>query len=595
MEQLGQEDPNSGQRLAWFMLLMAVLFGVWMVFEKPQKPPAAEGKQAVTKSTEAKKAGGTEAKAAPAKVEPEAPEGKVVPAAVEGASKQLITLENEDLKLEFSNVGGVIEKAALQKYHLKNQPPDDLVSPLSGATGRFPLDIRTGDKAYNELVNTAVFHVERSRTKTGAERVVMSWADGKGNAVTKTLTLPAKGYVAELSITAVQGGKSLEPVPVAWGPGFGKLLEKEAKNRYYEQEYVGLNEAGSFKKIKRSKVSEKHPLVTDTYGEKGPINWAAITDNYFAAIFMPEKPISWVHILTRELSPAERKIHPADTDISLVVPIPGKAKLFMGPKQWKLLSSMDQQMNKLTGWGILSPLCAVLLWALKKLYGFCGNYGVAILLLTLIIKLAFYPLTQKSMVKMKEMGEQMKRVKPQIDRLKAKYKKMGKDMSTRTKMNEEMMALYQREGINPMGNLGGCLPMLIQMPIFFALFEMLPRTIELRSAPFYGWIHDLSLPDPYYITPLLMGVSMVVSSKMGSTNMEGASQGMQKMMIWFMPIMFTWICWTAPAGLTLYWLANNVLTIGQQAMINKEVAKRKEAAQKGRNSTPKGPSKPSHG
>jgi len=362
MDQLGQEDPNGGQRLIWAMLAMVVIFGVWMMFQKPQQQAPPTPKAAAEKSTpkieKPQAAAGTATTGNAAK---EPVEATVVPEAVQGESPQDITLENPELKIQVSNMGAVIRKALLKTYHLKGQPPDDLVSPLSTASGRYPLDIRTGDKAYNELVNKAVFHVERSRTAKGAERVVMTWADGKGNGVTKTITLPPKGYVADIRISAVENGKKLNPVPVSWGPGFGKLHKKEATNRYYEQEYVGLNEAGSFKKIKRSKVSEKNPLVTDTYGEKGPIEWAAITDNYFAAIFMPEKPVSWVHILTRELNAEEKKIHPADTDISLVMPIPGSARVFIGPKEWKLLSGMDQKMNKLTGWGILSPLCAILL------------------------------------------------------------------------------------------------------------------------------------------------------------------------------------------------------------------------------------------
>jgi YidC/Oxa1 family membrane protein insertase len=215
---------------------------------------------------------------------------------------------------------------------------------------------------------------------------------------------------------------------------------------------------------------------------------------------------------------------------------------------------------------------------------------VAILLLTFIIKLAFYPLTQRSMVKMKEMGDAMKKLKPQIDRIKSKYKKMGRDMATRNLMNEEMMALYQREGINPMAQMTGCLPLVLQMPIFFALFTVLPKTIELRGAAFVGWIQDLSVADPYYITPLIMGVTMVVSTKMTTTT---ELEGPQKMMLWLMPVMFTWFCLWAPAGLTLYWLTNNVLTMGQQYLINRTVAQRQEAAAKGKKSTPKGKSKPS--
>lgn len=597
MDQLGQEDPKSTQRLLWATVVMACIFGLWAWLMAPSRKAATAPEQAPP--AQEKPAGQEGAAKASPPAQAEAAAAAPSPEAVSGQAEESVTIENKELKLVFSNRGAVLEKAELKQYReaRDSKENDDLVSPLSAATKKLPLSLETGDAPYDSAVNGALFHVEQQKAPDGASTVVFTWSDGKGNAARKELTLPPTGYEAGLKVSAVKGGKALAPVPLLWGPGFGSLSATQAKNRYYQQEYVGLVEGGAFHKVQRQRVKEDKPEETEAWGAKGPISWAAITNNYFAAIFLPDSPMPAAKVVTDLLTPEEKKVHPADSDISLVVAFPGSGKLFLGPKEWRRLSGMGDSFYRLLDWGsssfgnaILHPLSAGLLWGLNHLHRWVGNYGIAIILLTFLIRLAFYPLTQRSMVKMKEMGEAMKKLKPQIDRIKAKYKKMGRDMQSRSKMNEEMMALYQKEGINPLGGMSGCLPMLLQMPIFFALFTMLPRAIELRGAPFFGWIHDLSMPDPFYILPLLMGASMVFSTLMTSPQgMEGA----QKMMLWFMPIFFTYICLWAPAGLTLYWLVNNLLTMGQQGIINRQVNQRKEEAARSRKSTPKGPSKPS--
>ncbi len=586
MDQLGQDDPKSLSRLIWAMAIMALVFvgtSWWMKSTAPKTPPAAE-KPATSQ-------GSAPAKAADeplASVQPVPAETETQPLAA--AQEATSVLENDDLHLEFSNKGGVLTKAVLKNYRGKNGSNSDLVSPLSHLMGRYPFAVLTGDSAYDAAVSAALFHVEQSAGEAGARALTLSWADGKGNAVTKTFTLTPTGYELTLQVAGVQGGKAMAGVPLTWGPGFGQLTPSQAKDKYYTPDYVGLMEGEKFVELKPGKLKDGQSQITDNWGQRGPIAWAGIADNYFAAIFLPGSPIPGATTTTRGLTLEEQKDYAATAAIQLTVTFPEKGRVFVGPKEWKRLSSLGPGVEKMQGWGMLAPICAFLLWSLKSIYALVANYGVAIILLTFFIKVAFYPLTQRSMVKMKELGEGMKKLKPQVDRIKAKYKKMPKDMAARSKMNEEMMALYQREGINPLGGMSGCLPLLLQMPVFFALFRLLPHTIELRGAPFFGWIQDLSVQDPYYITPIVMGVTMFISTKMtSSTGMEGS----QKMMLYFMPILFTGMCLFAPAGLTLYWLVNNLLTMGQQALINRQVAKRQEEAAKNRKSTPKGPSRPS--
>ena len=579
MNQIGQEEPIGLSRLILTTALIAGVFIVWAMFFTPSKSP----EQAGSKNEPAAPA------KAPQEKSPDAvrPAPQVIPAEPLSADKaETFTIGNGEMELQFSNRGAVLVHAFMKKFKEKGaSSQDDLVSPLADATGAYPLAIETGDSAYDKVVNEGLFHVEQN-----AQGLTFKWSDGKGDSVLKTFRVDEKGYVASFEISASKDGQILDFVPLIWGPGFSKLTKDQAKNKYYQQEYVGYEAGGKFHKAVRGKRPAGEHL-DQAYG--GGISWAGIANNYFAAIVLPDQPLSSLKVRTISLAEDLQKLHPSETDISMIVETKGKGKLFLGPKDFSSLKELGGQVFRMMNWGWswFSAICAFLLWGLNKLYAYTANYGIAILLLTLVMKIFFYPFTQSSMVKMKEMGESMKKLKPQIDKIRAKYKKIGMNMQTRAKMNEEVMELYKREGVNPLGGMSGCLPLLLQLPVFWALFTMLPNTIDLRGAHFFLWIKDLSLADPLYITPILMGVSMLLSTMMSGTQM---TEPTQKVMMYTMPVMFTWFCLWAPAGLTLYWLANNLLTMGQQAIINKQVEKRALEAQKAKKSTPKGPSRPSH-
>ncbi len=204
-----------------------------------------------------------------------------------------------------------------------------------------------------------------------------------------------------------------------------------------------------------------------------------------------------------------------------------------------------------------------------------ANWGWAIVILTAIIKLIFWPVTQKSMLSMKHMQEKTKRVQPKVAALKEKYRRQGKkDIDSRGKMNQEVMALYQKEGINPMGNLGGCLPLLLQMPILYGFYNLLQVAIELRQAPWLAWVQDLSLADPYYVLPIVMGGSMVYQQLLTGAAIADPAQ---RRMMYFTPVLFTVFFLNLPSGLVLYWLVNNILGIVQQALINRRYERDKAA------------------
>jgi len=227
-------------------------------------------------------------------------------------------------------------------------------------------------------------------------------------------------------------------------------------------------------------------------------------------------------------------------------------ELYLGPKVIPLLKDLNVGAEKVVSYGWFSPIAKILLRFVNLTHKVTKNYGVDIIIISVLLKVLFWPLTKKSYVSMKE----MQKVQPEMAMLREKYK------DDKTRLNREMMDLYKRRKVNP---LGGCLPMVVQIPIFFALYWALMGSIELRHAPFILWINDLSYRDPIYISPLLMGASMLWQQKMTPT----AGDPRQAKMMMFMPIIFTFLFLTFPAGLVIYWLVTNILTIGQQYLINK--------------------------
>lgn len=302
------------------------------------------------------------------------------------------------------------------------------------------------------------------------------------------------------------------------------------------------------------------------------IRWAGFEDKYFISALIPRDSPNVGLKVKKIIEEKERVVestallHP-QVVIAPQRSIEQKYSLYFGPKDRKLLESLGVGLDKAIsyGWKVFEPIAKPLVSVLNIFYSLTKNYGLAIIILTVIIKLLFYPLTQKSFQSM----QGMQKLQPKMTALREKYK------DDKEKLNRELMQLYRTEKINP---LGGCLPMLLQIPVFIALYQALWNSIELRHTPFIWWINDLSAPEdifsihlfgfdlPFRVLPLIMGVTMYLQQKMTPT--MGTSQ-QAKMMEW-MPILFTFLFWGFPSGLVLYWLVNNVLTITQQYFIRKK-------------------------
>lgn len=391
-------------------------------------------------------------------------------------------------------------------------------------------------------MNTGTNNVFKIENISNNGKKIVLTSSGETYTVTKTYELSNEGYIVNLTTDFINNGDSTLSIPVTAqiGPGLGSIVENTQYMFTGPLMYNG-------KKI----YDEKQDKVDEVITEDKPI-WLGYTSKYY--LFA----IAGDHF-------EKGSFKPAGTESAIIqgketfLLNPGSKEtrnyhLFIGPKQYDLTKESGYGFEKSIEFGIFSFLAIPMLKILIFLNSYIGNYGVAIILLTIIIKLVTYPLTAKSMISMKKMQS----YQPKIKEIKEKYK------SDQQKANAATMELYKKEGINPVG---GCLPMLLQIPIFFALYKALMVAIELNGAPFFGWIVDMSLKDPYYITPVLMGITMFLQQKLSPS----AGDPMQQKIFLMMPIIFTFLFLNFPAGLVIYWLTNNCLTIAQQMFINKRL------------------------
>ncbi|MGQ9645718.1 MAG: membrane protein insertase YidC [Thermodesulfobacteriota bacterium] len=290
------------------------------------------------------------------------------------------------------------------------------------------------------------------------------------------------------------------------------------------------------------------------FSEKGDIRWYCFEGEYFAALLIPPPTDRSVTVAVkgdeRNLLKVRGILSPISIPPKQAIKVP--YRIYLGPKEIGPLRDLGVGGEKLVDFGFFSIVAKPILWFLKLTNRVTGNYGIDIIIMSILIKIIFLPLTQISMKSMKE----MQKVQPEMNRLRQTFK------NDKVRLQQEMMLLYKRRKINPMS---GCLPMLIQIPVFIALYNALQNAIEMRHAPFFWWIRDLSAKDPIYITPLIMGATMVLQQKMTPTSADPT----QAKMFMLMPIMFTFLFLSFPSGLVLYWLVNNVLSIAHQYYMNK--------------------------
>ena len=440
-----------------------------------------------------------------------------------------------------------------------------VVKELADVTGGvFALDTAEGSI---RGLNDAFFSSDANGTdltlNEGEKNITFSWTNPDGITVQKVLTFKADSYLIHCDIL-VQNGSGV-PVNDSLSITVPGYFHEEAKHRSrfaFEGPVAYID--NKFTAIKPDDIEDK-----DTY--TGSVDWAGYTTRYFLTAVSPDTPESATlklafanDIVTNRFIAKMPRLDPEKQNRF-------GCTLYMGPKSHKILSQYDNALRKAVNFGFFDILAKPLLIGMNFIHGIIPNYGVAIILLTVIIKLIFWPLGTKSYKSMNE----MKKVQPLMMELREKYK------DDKQRMNQEIMALYKTYKVNPAS---GCLPLLVQMPIFFALYRMLYMAIELRHAPFVGWITDLSGPDrlfhfnftipfmePPYGIPvltLIMGASFLIQQKMTPT----AGDPMQAKMMMLMPIFMTVLFINFPAGLVLYMFVNNIISMGQQYYTQKILA-----------------------
>jgi len=517
--------------------LVVLLTWEWIVPKPPKRvAPLVETPAAAAAATPA--AGGAPPGTTSAT---STPVPAALPAAASAEAETLTTVSNGVFKATFSNRGAVLSSFVLTGHFDEQKQPLELLRRLPPEFPR-PLGLDFGaDAATTKKVAEALFVVERE-----SDRVVRWRYADSTIAVVKEIRV-GEGYLFDVKVTVTGPAYS-----VLVGPGLRNPTDAERGSRYVmAATAVGATVEG-MKTVSAEKASDKNVWALPAKG------FAGIEDNYFLEVLVPNAP-STARLFSFSLPRPEGK---PSAEIAAGVGAQGafEGSAYFGPKDVTILESYNLGLQRTVDFGWYGILARPLLWLLKKTQGYVGNWGIAILVVTFLIRLLLFPLTAKSYVSMKK----MQKLSPKMNAIRDKYKKAKSDAAQRQKMNEELMKLYQSEGYNPMS---GCLPIVLQLPILVAFYNVLSRSIELRHAPFYLWIKDLSAIDGTYVLVILMIISMYVQQAMTPSTMDPA----QKKVFMFMPVLWGFFLKDMPSGLVLYWLFSNLLTIVQQLVMNRIV------------------------
>jgi YidC/Oxa1 family membrane protein insertase len=479
-------------------------------------------------------------------VDPVAPSTPLTPPAV-GLQKD-VTVETGLYTAVFSSRGGALKSMTLKKYREQISPTASLVVLGTNADPSL-LTFSTRATGFNLSDGTPFASDVETLKVSGSEtrQLTYNFVSGQGFTIRKIYTFGADSYSIKLETQVFNN--SAAPIVGSIQQVMSYPPEPKVKDNRFDTagSYLYADNALHVDKFKDvASASKKYDKS---------VLWAGFADKYFLSAILTEKD----SIASAELKKSAAGFMESIISSPQFTVNPGQSvtvthRLFVGPKDIDILKAQGNALEQSLDLGWFTVIAKPLLYTLKFFYGYVGNYGIAIIIVTIILKVLFFPLTHKSYKSMKD----MQKIQPKMAALKEKYK------DDRDAMNKAVMELYREHKVNP---LGGCLPMVVQIPVFFALYKALMFSIELRHAPFFLWITDLADKDPYYVTPVIMGITMFIQQKMTPSQMDPIQQ---KMML-ALPVVFTFMFLSFPSGLVLYWLVNNILTIGQQMYINKLV------------------------
>jgi YidC/Oxa1 family membrane protein insertase len=483
----------------------------------------------------------------------------------------IITVRTDVLELQISTRGGTLIRATLLGYPVEKDRPNDLVELLSPEHDNLGL-IRTGLRSATGATadQDTVFGSPRSDYVLGdADEIAvpLTWTDESGVTIEKRFLFTRGSYAILVQHTL--DNASDEP----WrGDQYTQLLRrsKGVDRSMFDVDSYSFDGPQTYngekaEKYKRDDLVEKGPVEFST-----PDGWVAAIQHHFLSAIVPESGAPHVYrvdvqgdTMIASVVGAKRTVEPGATETF-------SRQLFVGPKIQSQLEELHERLKLTVDYGWLTILSQPMFWLLGFIHDYVGNWGVSIILVTMLIKLAFYKMTETSGRSMAK----MRNLQPRIKALQERYK------DDKQQLSQQMMDLYKREKVNPAA---GCLPILIQMPFFLAFYWVLIESVEMRQAPFMLWITDLSTRDPYFILPLIMGAAMLLQQKLN----PAPADPVQARVMQIMPIMFTGFFAFFPSGLVLYWATNTVLSIAQQWKINKVVEKEEKNRKSGKKKKPK--------
>ena len=580
---------GDNKNLILAIVLSVVIMLGWQFFFAPKKKPVPAGQETAqtlpgkdaANTVPAAPAGQGASSTAAAPI-PGAPATKAKPRAAVIAASPRVKIDTESLTGSINLKGGRLDDLKLKKYHETVDPKSPIITLLSPAGAKNAYFAETGwapaagSKTAVPGPDTVWSAPDGAQLAAG-KPVTITWDNGQGLLFSRTFTVD-KDYM----FTVTQTVKNTSDKPVTLFPYARVQRHGVPKTQGYyvlHEGLVGVLDGDLFEvKYKDLMKDDADPQEADSKG-----GWLGITDKYWAAAVIPASQKERVHGRFFHQKAAGTDIFQSDylsKDGVTIAPgakAQNAARIFAGAKVVNLINAYEKKFgigkfDLLIDWGWFYFITKPMFWLLHLLFNFLGNYGLAILAATLLIKLVLFPLSNKSYASMAK----MKKLQPELTRIKELYK------DDKMKQQQAMMELYKKHKVSPMA---GCLPMLVQIPIFFSLYKVLFVTIEMRHAPFYGWIRDLSAPDPTSlfnlfglipwtppqmlmigVLPLIMGITMWVQMRLNPTPPDP----IQAQMFNWMPLIFTFMLGTFPAGLVLYWAWNNFLSIIQQAYIMKK-------------------------
>jgi len=542
------------QRSALLIVFLFSLFMLWDGWQRFNQPPAAP---AVATDAAAAQSAGAQAPVPTVSTAAAPSDVPQTTAVAQTAAARVVT----DLFIaDVSAEGGSIIRLELLKHHAGPESEGNFVLLDNGGANLY--HAQSGLIGDGMPTHKTVYQLPEGELKLadGQDKVElrMTAAGPDGVAVTKVLTFTRGSYRIDTRFEIANNGSA----PVAAHAYFQLLRDGKAVSAGTSMlsTFTGpafYTEAGKYQKVDFSDIDKgKAKFVT-----KAPDGWVALVQHYFVSTFVPAAGVEREFFAKKVgdnlyTAGVIVPVQPAAAGATSTVEVP----LYAGPQIQSNLDAMAPGLDHVVDYGWLKIIASPMHWVLEKLYALVGNWGWAIILLTILIKAIFFPLSAASYKSMAK----LRLVTPRMQQIKERH---GND---RVRMQQEMMELYKTEKINP---LGGCLPILIQIPVFIALYWVLLGSVEMRNAPWIGWITDLSIKDPYFVLPIIMGVTMFVQTKLNPTPPDP----IQAKVMLFLPVIFTGMFLFFPAGLVLYWTVNNILSIAQQWQITRMIESGKTA------------------